>query len=174
MIYSFPLSMKFTGRLFTAVGVCLLAGMIFFTIKTWSFMSSSAETTGRIVDYIEADEADTDGVNKKVFYPVIEFTDTEGRSYRFRSEVSMDYEVWTFIKARESGFTNSFYKVPDIKLRYNPDMPEEARAARSFMDVRHAEIALGLLSIIFLIVGFALLRFGERRNQRSQRGPGRA
>jgi hypothetical protein len=84
MIYSFPLNMKFTGRLLTATGIFMLAGMIFFTVKTWSFISSSVETNGIIVDYIEADEAGTDGIEKKVFYPVIEFMDREGNTHRFR------------------------------------------------------------------------------------------
>ncbi|HOP29889.1 MAG TPA: DUF3592 domain-containing protein [Spirochaetota bacterium] len=165
MIYTFPLSMKFTGRLFTLIGLCMLAGMIYFTVNTSIFMISSVETTGRITDYVEADETGTDGVEKKVFYPVIEFIDMDGKTQRFRSEVSMDYEVWVFIKARESGFTNLLYKVPDIKVFYNPESPSEARAARSFADVRHAEIALGISSVIFLIVGLALLRYAEKRNQ---------
>lgn len=174
MIFYFPLSMRFTGRLFTAVGICLFAAALYFAVNTIIFISSSVEAAGSIVDYIEEDEAETNGVEKKVFYPVIEFMDRAGQPRRFRSEVSMDYEVWVFIKARESGFTNSLYKVPDIKVRYNPESPSEARAARSFADFRHAEIALGILSVIFLLVGIALLRFAGRRNQQSHPDQGMA
>ena len=174
MIFSFPLSMRFTGRLFTAVGICLFAAALYFAVNTIIFISSSVEAAGSIVDYIEEDEAETNGVEKKVFYPVIEFMDREGQPHRFRSEVSMDYEVWVFIKARESGFTNSLYKVPEIKVRFNPENPSETRTARSFIDLWHAEFALGILSVIFLFVGLTLLHLAGRSNQKPHPDQGRA
>lgn len=156
------------GRIFLLASACLFAGMVYFLSNTLSFLDSSIATTGTIVDYTQKNESGADGKEQVNSYPVIEFTDNRGRTLRFSSDTAMNYEVWVFIKARESGFKNPVYTVPQVKIRYNKMNPDEVRAARSFFDTWGTTIAYGILALIFSLIGTAFSQTSDsviRRNE---------
>lgn len=149
------------GRIFLLASAFLFAGMLYFVSDTLSFKDSSVETTGTIVGYTQKDEADSKGKTVTNYYPVIEYTDSRGNICRMNSDTVMNYEVFVFIKASESGFTNPVYKVPPVKIRYNKNNPSEARPSRSFFDLWGTAIAYGILALIFSIVGTALMQAAD-------------
>jgi len=163
MIISIPFkNFLFSGILFLAISVSMFAGMIYFAADTAVFIASSTQTQGMIVDYLEKDETGSDGREVKNYYPVIEYHDSHGFLHRFSSDSVMNYEVFIFIKAKESGFKNTIYTVPEINLRYNADNPSEVRASRSFFDLWGSTFTAAFLSVVFGLVGGTLIWFHRK------------
>ena len=150
-----------SGKIFFLTSTFLFAGMLYFGSDTMSFKNSSVETEGTIVGYAENGTKGEDKNTEPDYYPVIEYTDTAGRSYRINSDTVMNYEVFLFIKARESGFTNPLYKVPPVKIRYSRGNPGEARPVRSFFDLWGTTVAYAILALVFSITGTALMQIGD-------------
>ena len=151
------------GRIFLIASAFLFAGMLYFVSGTLSFKDGSLETEGTIVGYNMNDSGGgTD------YYPVIEYIDTKGNTYRINSNRVMNQEVLAFIKASESGSTNPNNKIPRIKMRFSRANPEEARIVRSFLDLWASAIAYGVLAIIFSIIGTALTQVADTEGQRKQ------
>ena len=165
MIVFYPGNMGFWGRIFFLIGIGMATAMIYFSAQSVLFLMSSVEGTGRIIGYEEKVETDSEGLRQTVYYPDIEFTDREGKTRQFRSNITMKYEVLTFIKAKESDFKSTVYVVPDIKIRYNPDNPDEVSPVRSFFDIWGTAFATGFLSFIFLVVGLTHIWFHKNRKR---------
>jgi len=162
VIVFYPENMGFWGRIFFLIGIGMAAAMIYFSAQSVLFLMSSVECRGRITGYEEKVETDSEGLRQTVYYPDIEFTDSEGKTRQFRSDIVMKYEVLTYIKAKESDFKSTVYIVPDIKIRYNPDKPEEVSPARSFFDIWGMAFAAGFFAFIFLIVGRVNMWFHKK------------
>jgi hypothetical protein len=163
---SFPLkNFYFFGNFFLGVSVFLFAVMIYFAADSRRFVENSVETEGVIAGYTVKHESDSEGRSVKNYYPLIEYIDNVGVSHRFMSETVMNFEVDVFIKGRESGFTNPFYPMPKVKVRYLRSDPGSARAARSFADLWGAAIAYAFLSVVFALVGGALLLVHKKNNE---------
>jgi len=154
----------FFGIFFLGVSVFLFAGMIYFAADSRHFVANSIEAEGIIADYTVKNESDSEGRSVKNHYPLIEYIDGSGVSHRFMSETVMNFEVDVFIKGRESGFTNPVYPMPKVKVRYLRTDPGSARAARSFADLWGASLAYAVLSVVFALIGSALLWFHKRDN----------
>ena len=168
MIVFYPENSGFRGRIFFLIGIGMAAAMIYFSAQSVSFLMSSVEGTGRIVDYEEKVETDSEGLRQTVYYPDVEFTDRGGKTRKFKSDIAMKYEVLTFIKAKESDFKSKVYIVPDIKIRYNPENPEEVSPARSFFDIWGMAFVTGFFAFIFLIVGMVHIWF-HKKGKRGRR-----
>ena len=150
-------NLRFFGKMFIALSLLLFAVMIYFAADSRRFIANSVETEGIIADYMVKKESDSEGKSVKNYYPLIEYIDNVGVSHRFMSETVMNFEVDVFIKGRESGFTNPVYPMPKVKVRYLRADPGSARAARSFSDLWGTAIAYAFLSVVFALVGSALL-----------------
>lgn len=156
------------GRIFLLASAFLFAGMLYFVSDTMSFKSNSIETEGTIVGYTQKDASSSDGKNKIDYYPVIEYLDNRGNKQRINPDTVMNYEVFVFIKAGESGFTNPLFKVPQVKIRYSRTNPAEARPARSFFDLWGTSFAYGILTLVFSILGTTLTYLADEERQRKE------
>jgi hypothetical protein len=151
------------GVFFAFVGLFLFCGMLYFAADTARFISDSVAASGRIVDYKEKDETDSNGKIVKNYYPVIEYSDRGGTLHRMTSDTVMNYEVFVFIKAGESGSRNPLFTVPEVKVMYRIDNPGSARSARGFTDLWGSALAYGIISAVFFIIGGVLLWFHFKR-----------
>lgn len=156
------------GRIFLLASAFLFAGMLYFISDTMSFKSNSIETEGTIVGYTQKDASGSDGKNKTDYFPVIEYTDNRGNTHRLNTDTAMNYEVFVFMKAGESGFTNPLFKVPQVKIRYSRTNPEEARPARSFFDLWGTSFAYGILMLVFSILGSTLTYLADEERRRKE------
>jgi len=154
-----------TGKILLVASAFLFAGMLYFISGTLSFKNNSAETMGTIVGYTQKDETGSEGKTETNYYPVIEYTDAKGNTHRINSDTAMNSEVFVFIKAWKSGFTNPLFKVPPVKIRYSKADPAEARPARSFFDMWGTSFAYGILALLFSITGTALMQIADTGSQ---------
>lgn len=152
----------FSGLFFFAVALFMLTAMAYFAADTVRFISASVETDGIITGYLEKDESGSDGKLENNFYPVIRYPDASGAYHTFTSDTAMNYEVFIFLKAKESGFKNPLYTVPAIKIRYKTASPDIARAARSAADLWGNVLASGILAVIFTLIGSMFLWFYKK------------
>ena len=156
------------GKIFLLASAFLFAGMLYFASGALSFKNNSVETIGTIVGYTQKDETGPGGKTEPDYYPVIEYTDARGNTRRMNSDTAMNYEVFVFIKAGESGFTNPLFKVPPVKIRYSKADPAEARPARSFFDMWGTSFAYGILALVFSIIGTALTQLADTGSGRKE------
>jgi hypothetical protein len=140
------------GYVFALLGVVMLVLGVVFYDKKQSFVANSVITNGKVVDVEQRRSTDSDGYASYSYYPVCEFITADGRTILFTSGI---------------GSNPSSYDVnEEVEIRYDPDNPQKA-SINSFFNIWMAPFILGLLGLIFLLVGISMIltRYKNRRKR---------
>lgn len=127
--------------IFSFVGLGLLGGSIYSFITTKNWLSESYQSNGKVIDLVERESTDSDGYRSITYAPVVEYQFGE-ETFVFESSVSSDppsHKVGQY-----------------VNVRYDPKNPNDAKID-SFFSLWFLTIILGLLGVIFTIVGGGLL-----------------
>ncbi|MCS7222735.1 MAG: DUF3592 domain-containing protein [Anaerolineae bacterium] len=100
------------GPLIALIGGGILFLGIQWRANTQAFVASAARAEGRVVE-LAVETRVEEGQEKRLFYPVVEFTTEDGRVIRFREG---------------TGSNPPSHQVGDtVQVLYNPQVPEDAR-----------------------------------------------
>lgn len=137
------------GALFFVIGLFVSWNAVSFTMRS---MKAEGRVTG--VD-TEVDTSDFSR-NRKVYYPMIEFTDSAGGTHEFRGDVSRS-------SSEGGGSRRSAWQEGDrVTVRYDPANTDDARMAGGWSVLPHIFVILGMLAM-------AIAWFGARAQRRMER-----
>ncbi|QLE58184.1 DUF3592 domain-containing protein [Nostoc sp. TCL26-01] len=106
------------GSIFAGVGSIFAVVGIIVGVNTHSFVSSSVKTSGTVIDLEGRWSNDSEGRSYKLYYPVIEFTNTSGQPTVFQSN---------------AGSTSpGLSKGEQVEVLYNPQQPNSAMINSGF------------------------------------------
>ena len=125
------------------VGIACLVIGIFILISYFNAKNTqTAETTATIIRIDSEMQIDTDGFDKRWYYPVVEYT-VDGKRYETRLP--------------DSGTTNSveYAEGQTVAISYNPDKPEELSKKDSIGGLIGgvAFIIFGIIATVATIIG---------------------
>jgi len=129
------------------VGLLLVANGVESLSKTQTILTESTRIPGTVVDFVEEsfNISVRGSTDKIIYYPVIEFVDSEGTSRRIKSQFGIYWRLY------ERGET--------LEVLFNPRNPDTTKI-NSFQDV-------WLTPIVLLIIGLPLLSWGAVLLRRS-------
>ncbi|BAY63050.1 hypothetical protein NIES22_31270 [Calothrix brevissima NIES-22] len=133
---------KFIGSVMAGMGtLCSVIGVV-DALNTRSFMASSIQTQGTVVDVVRRSSRDNKGRISYFYYPVVKFTPASGEETIFESDTGSN--------------PPSYSQGQSINILYNPQQPNAARENSWFTLWGFPAIFTGIGSI-FVVVGGALL-----------------
>jgi len=124
---------------------------------TWnniSFIKNSTETMGEVVDLEASQSEDSDGNLQTYYYPVVEFTDTNGEQHILKSSM---------------GSGRPEYEIGEgIKVLYLPENPSKGKIG-TFGHLWGGQLIIWILSIVFLTTGLLIDFFSNRDKRRKKK-----
>lgn len=131
--------------LFTLFGAVMLAGTFYLSRDTRAFLASAVRAEGTVIELVRS---------HKTYRPVIRFIDRRGQSVEFTSS---------------AGSSPPSYAVGEkVAVLYLPEKPQNAEVDDFFV-IWGGLIILGILGIVFFLIGAGLF-VAARRRQRDAMG----
>lgn len=134
-IHKKSFGLKHFGIIFSAVALVFLTIGIVCFLNARAFLKSSVITEGEVVDIMTSRSKDYDGNYSTVKYPVVRFTESEGKTVEFQTSVSSNHAIIYGEK---------------VKVRYIPSDPKNAELD-TWIDIWFPTL---IVSIFFVIFGF--------------------
>lgn len=115
-----------------ALGLGLLIGAMYSYNSTRTFLASSVQTQGVLLDYEVSSGEDGD-----VYCPVVQFTTAQGQEIIYHSNTGSNMQPWAIGSA--------------VKMRYDSQNPSRARID-SWFGLWFLTLILGALGGMFVVV----------------------
>ncbi|MBD2355591.1 DUF3592 domain-containing protein [Tolypothrix sp. FACHB-123] len=132
---------KFIGSVMAGMGTLFTVIGVVNGLDTRSFVNSSIQTQGTVIDVVRRSSRDSDGDISYAYYPVIKFTPASGEETIFESTTGTN--------------PPSYSRGQSINILYNPQQPNSARENSWFTLWGFPAIFTGIGSI-FVVIGGAL------------------
>src|SRR5689334_477771 len=133
--------MKTFSMLFAAVGLVLLAITAFLVLDTRSFIATSTETSGTVIDLVPV-RSD----NGVTYRPVVRFRDKQGQTIEFSSSSS----------SNPPGYSRG----ETITVLYRPSNAQDARI-NGYFSLWGGATIVGGLGTVFALVGGGIMLGGR-------------
>ena len=132
--------------LFTLFGAVMLAGTFYLSQDTRAFLASAVQAEGTVIELVRS---------HKTYRPVIRFTDRHDQTVEFTSS---------------AGSNPPSYAVGEkVAVLYLPEKPHTAEIDDFFM-IWGGLIILGILGVVFFLIGAGLFIASLRRQRTASRG----
>lgn len=137
-------TLKLIARSFAAIGILALAGAASIFLSTKNFRQNAAVTHGKVIDMIaKRDRSST------TYAPVVTYRDGNGVSHTYISNVSSNPPAYAIGEG--------------VNVFYNKNNPEDVQLDGDGAYI--GTIILGVLGLIFTVVGVAILVIHSRQQQ---------
>lgn len=130
---------------------------LFLTIKNLIKLSAWVKTKGKVIDHtrqisgngkmiVDNEKVEASIGGEPVYYPVIEFKDSQGSTHTFTSKLG----------SSDPSTKKNFDKSASLKVIYNPNNPEQA-SILNFGFFWMPSVVIGVLGLLFLAVYFSMI-----------------
>jgi hypothetical protein len=130
---------------FSAIGIALLAGAIFFYQNTSAFLADALSTSGTVIDLARSRSSDS-----TTYRPVVEFKTHNGERVEFTSTSGSN--------------PPSYSKGEIVTVLYSELRPEKARI-QGFFSLWGMPAIFGGLGAVFATIGFSIILFGRLKQR---------
>jgi hypothetical protein len=143
---------KFFGVLFAVAGCIFLAVGILSCLGTVMFLQNAVSVPGKVTALESVRSRNSSGRSSTSYHPVFAFNDTQGQSYTIKSETG---SYLSFV---------SFYSVGEkVNVLYASNNPKNSRID-TWLDLWLRAAVTSFVGAIFLLVGIAVFKAGQRRS----------
>lgn len=132
---------KFVGSVMAGMGTLFSVIGVMNALDTRSFIDSSIQTQGTVIDVVRRSSRDSDGHISSAYYPVVKFTSASGEETIFESNTGTN--------------PPSYSRGQSINILYNPQQPNAARE-NSWFTLWGFPAIFGGIGSIFVVIGGAL------------------
>lgn len=135
---------------FTVIGFCMMMGAIFFYKDTQEFLTQALVAEGKVVELVRLRSTSSDST-KYVYAPVVVFVTAGGTAIEFTSSTG----------SNPPGYS----KGEVVEVLYKPSSPRQAKI-NSFFALWGVPTIVGIIGVVFFIVGFSIVLFGIFKGKR--------
>lgn len=134
---------------FSAVGILMFLGAIYFYLNTHNFLNSAITTNGTVIDIERSVKSVIRSTRTETSYrPVIAFKTENGGLVEFTSATG----------SNKPGYT----KGEVVEVLYQESIPQEARIS-SFFSLWGMTVILAALGAVFFGIGFSTIILSKRK-----------
>lgn len=137
--------MKIIKYVFSIIGLALLIGAFYLYQNKQAFLKKAEVAQGTVIE-LQSSRSD----NSTTYRPVVEFTTKTGKKVEFTSSVSSN--------------PPSYNQGETVEVLYDPVNPYKADI-NGFTSLYLAPLILGILGIIFFLIGFFTILFSYRKQK---------
>ncbi|WP_299881707.1 DUF3592 domain-containing protein [uncultured Cocleimonas sp.] len=143
--------MKMLKYIFLPIGLALLAGAFYFYTSTQTFLKGALSAQGTVIELVRSKSSNSSSSSSSYTYkPVVEFKTPAGKRIEFTSSTGSK--------------PPSYSKGEIVEVFYDESFPQKAKI-NGFFYLWGPAIILGLMGVIFTLIGAAMLFMKYRKNK---------
>jgi hypothetical protein len=135
--------------LFTAVGLAMVAGALFWYQSVKSFVAQASVAPGTVVDLVRSQS----GSDSPTYRPVVRFSAANGQAIEFTSNTGSN--------------PPSYSRGEKVEVFYKPSDPQKAML-NGFFSLWGGPLIVGALGSVFFLIGGGIWLYTRLRGQRDE------